>query len=263
MDQQFFCEFHTSTHRESPQISIKTVRHARFFSQSFSTMRFLALIAAFAAFYQTATAAEINSSRIPIFTHFSPMPILDNPHSGIKKQFYISKQPKTWLVARGVCHKHDLKLAQLETIEQLNFVIDECKKSSVCENIEVIFIGMERRGNDDDWFWYDKNTSVAYEIPWAICEPNNLDGIEDCVGVRIKTSFRLNDYPKTIFVGYFLCEQVIQGEEKPVQAAKTKLYYPFGSFRKHHVLLICKLKILQLFLFRLTAAEHHKAFFHV
>jgi hypothetical protein len=191
------------------------------------------------------------------------MPILDDPHSGIKKQFFISKQTKTWTSSRDLCHKHDLKLAQLETIEQLNFVIDECKKSSVCENIEIIFMGMERRGNDDDWFWYDKNTSVAYEIPWSLGEPNNVDGIEDCVAMEKTKDYRLKDVLKTKYMGYFLCEQVIQGEEKPVQAAKIKPYYPFGSFRKHHVLLICKLKILQLFLFRLTAAEHHKAFFHV
>jgi hypothetical protein len=190
------------------------------------------------------------------------MPILDDPHSGIKKQFFISKQTKTWTSSRDVCHKHDLKLAQLETIEQLNFVIDECKKSSVCENIEIIFIGMERRGNDDDWFWYDKSTSVAYEIPWALGEPNNQRGLEDCVGVDIKTGFRLNDFPKTIIPAFFLCERVIEGEEKPVQAAKIKLYYPFGSFRKQNMNVPFTFFDF-FFIFRLTPAEHHEALFHV
>jgi hypothetical protein len=123
----------------------------------------------------------------------------------------VSKGQATWLAAKEGCHSASMKMAQLETDEEFQFVSNLYEKNF--NQLMVIFVGLEKRGTgeNEDWFWCDKTTPIESAIPWGPDEPNNANNNEDCGALGNNYKYKLIDLPRTGMTFAYLCETVVSG----------------------------------------------------
>ena len=58
---------------------------------------------------------------------------------------------------------------------------------------EVMWLGATHRVMEGDWLWTD-GSSITF-VAWDSGEPNNLNGVEHCLGMIINSGFVWNDQP--------------------------------------------------------------------
>jgi hypothetical protein len=90
---------------------------------------------------------------------------------------------QTWAGARQACLDFGADLTSIQGISEHNFIV-----STLTVNH---WIGLHDQITESDWQWIDE-TPFSY-ANWAIDEPNDDNGTEDCVEIDAAKDFRWND----------------------------------------------------------------------
>uniref|UniRef100_A0A671KUP2 C-type lectin domain-containing protein n=1 Tax=Sinocyclocheilus anshuiensis TaxID=1608454 RepID=A0A671KUP2_9TELE len=98
----------------------------------------------------------------------------------IREHFYLSI-PKNWTDAQSYCRKYYEDLATITSQEEQELLLQQAGN-----NVQVYkWIGLHRdTKNTNNWLWSDGN-SVSF-INWNEFQPNNVNGIQNCVMITGK-----------------------------------------------------------------------------
>jgi hypothetical protein len=114
-----------------------------------------------------------------------------------------------------------MKLAQLETIEQFNFV-SQTYRERYGEHLLWFFVGAEFSTSLNQWVWYEKQEKFAYDIPWGFGRPSRLK-TDDCMCLSFLYEFRYLDFPQNVSKAKFLCEKTEMNFKQSPETSTTAM----------------------------------------
>ena len=128
----------------------------------------------------------------------------------VYKLFY---QPATWYTARDVCQSQGdgVTLARIFCYNERYWLFSQGR--DYADN-SPLWIGGNDINNEGTWVWTDSDGSDGiaiestggWDIPWNTNQPDNAQGIEDCLEVN-RFGINFNDYPCGQMLNGFLCEK--------------------------------------------------------
>ncbi|XP_062614263.1 C-type lectin domain family 4 member C-like [Saccostrea cucullata] len=107
--------------------------------------------------------------------------IIETPHtwSSNGKSIYILFQRRmTWIQSQDWCSGIGGKLAEVETEEENNFIVNN--SLSVTNTIGGVWAGGTDIETEGVWKWASTNTNITF-FAWTDGEPNNLLQLENCL----------------------------------------------------------------------------------
>jgi hypothetical protein len=121
-----------------------------------------------------------------------------NTQNGHTYQFVQTK--KTWTEARSYCESLGGYLVTITSESEEAFIFDRILKHSNRD----IWAGATDKDVEGNWKWI---TGEAFEYTnWRQGEPNNENGIEDYLELRLVFGFKWNDVPNAVKKNWFICE---------------------------------------------------------
>ena len=121
----------------------------------------------------------------------------DGPHC-----YYLSEETATWLVARANCQARGGDLAVPRSKENEQHIYEAMKEREVTK----AHIGVYRGTGDlrNKFYAVENDVETSY-TNWAVDEPSNSGGHEDCVEIIVQIS-GWNDLPCSGHPRHFICE---------------------------------------------------------
>jgi hypothetical protein len=121
----------------------------------------------------------------------------DGPHC-----YYLSEETATWPVARADCQARGGDLAVPRSKENEQRIYEAMKERKVSR----VYIGVYRGTGDfrNKFYTVENDVETSY-TNWAVDEPSNGGGHEDCVEIIVQTS-GWNDFPCSGHPRHFICE---------------------------------------------------------
>jgi len=114
--------------------------------------------------------------------------------------YQLIQNPKTWTEARSHCESLGGYLVTVTSREEKNFIFNQILKYSDHD----VWAGATDKDFEADWKWI---TGEKFEYTnWNKGEPNNENGIEDYLELRLVFGFKWNDVPNAAKKNWFICE---------------------------------------------------------
>jgi len=123
--------------------------------------------------------------------------------------YQLIQEPKTWTEGRSHCESLGGYLVTITSREEKNFIFNQILQYS---NHDV-WAGATDKDFKGDWKWI---TGEKFEYTnWNKGEPNNENGIEDYLELRLVFGFKWNDVPNAAKKNWFICEWDKQTSKSP------------------------------------------------
>ena len=107
---------------------------------------------------------------------------------------------KTWTEAKSHCESLGGYLVTITSKEEQNFLFDYILRFSK----KGIWAGATDKDEEGNWKWI---TGEEFDYTnWKKREPNNENGIENYLELRVSAGFRWNDVPNDVTRNWFICE---------------------------------------------------------
>jgi hypothetical protein len=162
--------------------------------------------------------------------------------------YQLIQTSKTWQEARSHCKKLGGYLVTITSEEEETFIFDQILRHSNKD----IWAGATDKDVEGNWKWI---TGESFEYTnWRKGEPNNENGIEDYLELKLVFEFKWNDVPNAVKKNWFVCEWDQQindavtekntypmilenpGEKNSVFSNQTFTYYlPFFTYSNHYL----------------------------
>ena len=114
--------------------------------------------------------------------------------------YQLIQNPKIWTEARSHCESLGGYLVTITSKEEQNFLFDQILRYSKKD----IWAGATDKVEKGNWKWV---TGEKFDYTnWKRGEPNNENGIEDCLELRSRAFFKWNDVPSGAKRNWFICE---------------------------------------------------------
>lgn len=133
----------------------------------------------------------------------------------IRKTYYLTKNFESdWMGAYHFCKSGSMDLVWLEDQKEADNFIQLCNQNinqivpDVSQNPEI-FVGGVAPTSSANWFWFESGLPINFTLAWSPNEPNNIEGIENCLGlIAIKGKFGFNDENCYRVVQQFVCQDI-------------------------------------------------------
>ncbi|XP_022292929.1 perlucin-like isoform X1 [Crassostrea virginica] len=116
---------------------------------------------------------------------------------------FITHMKASWNEAIQFCQTQNSRLAEIEDAREDNFIrqhlLDYGKQ-------EDFWVGGTDVITEGDWIWVLSQTPIIYYSHWALYEPNNLGGSENCLEISYGHHYFWND-DSCSRAEFFICEQ--------------------------------------------------------
>jgi hypothetical protein len=114
--------------------------------------------------------------------------------------YKLFQNPKTWTEARSHCKSLGGYLVTVTSKEEQKFLFNQILRYSKKD----IWAGATDKDEAGNWKWI---TGEKFDYTnWKRGEPNNENGIEDCLEFRWRAFFKWNDVPSSAKRNWFICE---------------------------------------------------------
>lgn len=132
------------------------------------------------------------------------------------KIFYLSTDfEASWMDARSFCKTYDMDLTSFDTnYEFTNFVKHAMKSLYYFDKWTHIGGISKLAGKHREWYWIATNRKVSYPMVFAVGQPNNYLGRQNCLGVsKEEKTFEFQDIDcHGRFEEKFICQKICQYE---------------------------------------------------
>lgn len=100
-----------------------------------------------------------------------------------------------WVYARPLCKAYGFDILTLETLEEMQRVVNMCSENEDMFGAYTHIGGMTSVGRSrTNWYWVTTNQKISYNMPWHNGQPEFKDNIEWCLTLT-KSSGKYNDIP--------------------------------------------------------------------
>jgi hypothetical protein len=162
--------------------------------------------------------------------------------------YQLIQTQKTWKEAGSHCKESGGYLVTITSEEEETFIFDQILRHSKKD----VWAGATDKDIEGDWKWI---TGESFEYTnWRKGEPNDENGIEDYLELKLGFGFKWNDVPNAVKKNWFICEWDKQindavteknsypvifenpGEKNTVFSNQTFTYYlPFFTYSNHYL----------------------------
>ncbi len=132
--------------------------------------------------------------------------------------YQLIQSPQSWTEARSQCERLGGYLVTITSKEEQNFIFDK-----ILRHINKdVWAGATDKDVEGDWKWITGET-FQYSN-WRSGEPNNENGVEDYLELKLLFGFKWNDVPNAVKRNWFICEW-----DKPVSITPVQRSFENAS----------------------------------